>query len=382
MKRMTIGLTALAVMFVLPVALRAFPQVPENVKPNPPGLERPKHLGSEWPKLNIDEKLYSLRYTSLRGSYETFSKAHTETRTSPYPYLREQFGMFAYEKIMPEYYGQLPPEEYHQPFKDKSPCLTGATGLIDIPSAFTQRKGTWLASLSFSSNEVSGPGYFPVLYNTSEGTDIKAIVTYGYRDDTEFTLILNVLDREFLYANDAIRTTSGRMLFGLGGKLSFPTYSDHFQVAVGGMWTMFKNEDRDIIRIVDYDSLANLYLSLSTDTRLFNAHVMFKLSRYDYKAGPIAPIAAIGDDPALGYGPADTYWGTLGLGIEYKVPKWDVSFINEFTKIGYQNFLTRKNTSYNFGINKAMAKADIKAYFRGLNHEDFREIGLMATYGF
>ena len=372
---------ALFAYLLLPRALFAFPQVPEKLKPNPPGLARPEHLGAEWPKLNVDEKLYSLRYTNLRHHYGKWSKEHTEVRTSTYTGLREQFGITAYTILPPDYYGELPHPDYHQPFTEWSANISGATGLIDMPSAFTQKKGVWLASLSFASGDAD-PGYFNSLYQEYDSSDIRLGVTYGYRDNTELTATMNIYDRDISYANGASRETDGRFLFGIGGKTGFSTSEDKFQIAVGGMFTFFSDEERDIIRISDYHSISNIYAVASTDSRLFNAHCMYKLVNYDHHASSMPPTAEIAGDPSTGFAPSDNHWGVLGVGLEYKLPNKPLTFITEFTSTGPLDFLGRKDKSFNFGIHSQMSGVDLKIYKRMLNEDDADEMGLISTFRF
>ena len=276
-------LGTLVVFLLIPTIAGAFPQVPKKLKPNPQGLVRPQHLGSEWPHLNVDEKLYSLRFDFMRDHYSRWSKEHTVERTSTYPGLEEQFGITAFKILPPDYFGRLPHIDYHQPFTEMSANISGATGLIDMPSAFTQKKGVWLGSFSFSSGDANN-NYFNNMYNEYDASDLRFAVTYGYRDNTELTATMNVYDRDISYVNGARRETDGRMLFGLGGKTGFSTSHDRFQIAVGGMYTFFSDEERDIIRIYDYHSISNIYAVASTDERLWNAHVMYKFVSYDYRS--------------------------------------------------------------------------------------------------
>jgi len=366
---------------LVPAMAWAFPQVPGDLKPNPPGLVRPTHLGAEWPHLNIDEKLYSLRFDYMRDSYQTWSKEHTVERTSAYPGLEEQFGITAFKILPPDYYGRIPHPDYHQPFTEWSANLTGATGLIDMPSAFTQKKGLWLASVGYSSAE-AGQQYFPALYNQYDATDIRTAVTYGYRDDVELTATMNVYDRDLQYSNGARRSTNGRIFFGLGGKLGFNTTDDRYQIAVGGMFTFFSDDERDVIRETDYHTISNLYLVGSTDSRLFNAHFMYKWVAYDWRSSSVAPTAQIGNDPTTGLAPADDHWGELGIGVEYKLPKTRLSFITEFSNTGPLDFIARKDKNINFGVQGRMPGADVKVYTKFLNHDDFDEIGMISTFHF
>lgn len=366
---------------LIPSMVCAFPQVPKKLKPNPEGLVRPKHLGAEWPHLNVDEKLYSLRFESMRESYAGWSKEHTVTRTSTYPELEEQFGIFAFNLLPPDYFGRLPHVDYHQPFTELSANISGATGLIDMPSAYTQKKGVWLGSVSYSTGDAN-QDYFNNMYRQWDASDIRLAVTYGYRDDTELTATMNIYDRDIDYTNGATRETNGRFLFGLGGKMGFSTTDDKFQIALGGMYTFFSDEERDIIRLYDYHSISNIYAVGSTDSRLFNAHVMYKFVSYDYRSSSLAPTAQIGNNPATGLAPADDHWGVLGLGFEYKVPEKKITFITEFTSTGPLDFLGRKDKVFNFGIHGQLPDADLKLYTRMLNNDDADEIGLISTFHF
>ena len=376
-RRLILGTIVIGLLF--PTLAGAFPQVPDKLKPNPRGLVRPKHLGSEWPHLNIDEKLYSMRYTTMRQHYDQWSKEHTEVRTSTYPGLQEQFGMTAFKILPPDYFGRLPHIEYHQPFTEMSANISGQTGLIDMPSAFTQKKGVWLGSFSLSSGDANN-NYFNNMYQEYDASDMRFAVTYGYRDDTELTATMNVYDRDISYVNGARRETDGRFLFGLGGKTGFSTSQDRFQIAVGGMYTFFSQEERDIIRIYDYHSISNIYAVASTDERLFNAHVMYKFVSYDYRSSSLAPTAQIGTNPNTGLAPAEDHWGVLGLGFEYKVPRRRLSFITEFTSTGPLDFLGRKDKVFNFGIHGQTPGGDYKLYTRMLNNDDADEIGLITTF--
>ena len=356
-------------------------QVPDILKPNPVGLVRPPHLGSEWPHLNPDEKLYSLKFDLLRAHYQKWSQIHIREEVPPLPTLKDQFEIMNFQVIPPDYYGEEVIEDYHQSFEDLSPSLSGATGLIDIASAYTQKKGVKLASLVLTTIRGSRP-YMEELYGDFSATDITGMFTYGVHDNFELTFSAGNLSREIDYVS-GLTIDDSKLMLGAGGKVGFGTWADHFQVAGGFHFSVFDNTDRDVILDTDYETLSNFYATISTDSKYANAHVMWKYVNYHHSSSAEPPLTGHipGAGPDSGHAPSKAHWGQLGFGFEFKVPEHKLRVITELIKNEIA-WGSESKKSFNIALQKELNKMDMKFYGRKLNQASRNEFGLISTYHF
>lgn len=355
-------------------------QVPDVLKPNPTGLVRPPHLGAEWPGMNPDEKLYSLQYDLLRAHYQKWALQHTMEVAPKDPNLKEQFEITNYKVIPPDYYGEHPIDDYHQPFLDYSPCLAGGTGLIDIPTAYTLKKGVMVASLIISKTS-GGSTYLPELYQEFDAFDIGTSFSYGLKDNIELTFTAGNLAREIDYSS-GLQIDDSKLLFGLGGKAGFGTWADRFQIAGGFHFSVFNDEDRDTFLDTDYATISNFYAAISTDEKNWNGHVTWKYVNYTHSS---ASMPYHGHVPGAGADSGMTapsaHWGELCFGLEYKIPETKYRLISEFTK-AEKVWGSEEKASYNLAIQADLPKMSFKLYSRKINQESRDELGLISTYFF
>jgi hypothetical protein len=354
-------------------------QVPDVLKPNPTGLARPPHLGAEWPSMNPDEKLYSLKFELLRDGYQKWALQHTVEVAPKDPNLKDQFEICNYKVIPPDYYGEEPVEDYHQPFIDVSPCLSGGTGLIDIPSAFTLKKGVMVASLIVSKSS-GGASYLPELYQKFDSIDIGTSFSYGYRDDIELTFTATNLSREIDYTS-GLQTDDSNLIFGIGGKASFGTWAENFQMAGGFHFSVYEDKDRDNLLDTDYETLSTLYAVISTDEKNWNGHVTWKYQNYSKGSSVPYHGHVPGDGADSGLAPAQANWGELCFGLEYKIPDTKYRVISEFIKSEI-TWGSEDKSSYNLAVQADLPKMSFKLYSRKINQESRDELGLISTYFF
>lgn len=295
------------------------------------------------------------------------------------PGIDEQFEIGRYKKLTKVYYDPMPDEDIpcKQPYRDYGPTLLGGTGTIDMPTAYTLKRKTWVAGLTYDRKDVD-LAYWDLVYTSQETMDLYATVNYGLRDDVELSFTMSYLDRDMTYSNTSQWVTSGRVLFGVGAKFAYG--SESYTWALGFHNVFYQNRDRPIIDMQEYERLTALYASMTREEGRFTGNLMFKYANYDLDGGRWATAPFPGGTPSDGYLPARD-WVIFGLGLEYRPrDRWFV--MAEFMKESEGDFEGIKGKRLNLGLRYVVNRTDLKLYSRNLNFGGFNEIGFSAAMRF
>lgn len=295
------------------------------------------------------------------------------------PGIDEQFEITRFKRLPKVYYDPMPKEDepVKQPYRDHGPTLLGGTGTIDMPTAYTLKKGTWVGGLTYDSRNVD-LAYWSLVYTEQDTKDIYTTVNYGLRDDVELSLTMSYLDRDMVYSNSSEWVTSGRVLFGIGAKFSYG--SSDYTWALGFHNVFYQNRDRPIIDIQEYERLTALYASMTREEGRFTGNLMFKYANYDLEGGRWATAPFTGGTPPGGYLP-ERDWVIFGVGLEYRPrDRWFV--MAEYLKESEGDFAGIKGDRLNMGLRYVVSRTDLKLFSRNLNFGGFDEIGFSAAMKF
>ena len=214
-------------------------------------------------------------------------------------------------------------ENRKQPGRHFMPALCGATGLIDVPVAYTIPKRRWVASAQ-TEHVVGNSKYWPLPYRYVGESNRYFTLNYGATDNIEVNADVEMWNKDFQY-NDFINgtdpkfATHDQFFLGFGSKWAFPLQHpglERIWFATGFRVQFYENDDRSVTDFHEYERFQNIYFVFSAKgTEELFGHLMFKYVSYDWRGG-IPPAGAT--DLFPGYSPVNA-WGQWGIAFEWFV---------------------------------------------------------------
>lgn len=213
-----------------------------------------------------------------------------------------------------------------QPDGPRLPALSGSTGFVDVPAAYTMKRHRGMVALQVDHVDASG-GWWPNVYRGVKADATRLHAVYGVATDTEVNLTVEDQNHELHYNDPVFGTdpdfhTDGKLFFGVGGKRAFQV-QPHVWAAVGGRWQAFDQADRSITELHEYERFSHLFASTSWQARedLF-VHGMLKYVIYDFQGGrPASGATAVFPGFSL---PAS--WLQPGVAVEWRpITRWSVA---------------------------------------------------------
>ncbi len=332
------------------------------------------NAGKRWNTLSIEEKLRFLKFESV---HEEDLPEHK--KASGDPDLDEQFQLTGYEEIEKDSEKKFFLEEkHHRKPEPLSPSFCGASGMGEVIDAYVLPRGKWRYEAGYHSFDLDR-NYFTSIYDDGDGGTLRLGAAYGLRDGLEVWLRLNVTDNTLSYMN-GYGFSDSTLLPTLGFKVNVPLSRD-YEMGFGATWTPISMSDRDILRMLDYHSLDNVFMTFSTSSRLFDLHLMFKYISYEWD-GDTPPSGDHDNDATTGYAPHKAGWVDYGIGLEYEVRK-NMKVLLELVKNTDIDFIGRKEARFNLGFETFAGRgATLKGFIRAVNNNELSEFDVNYSVSF
>lgn len=280
-------------------------------------------------------------------------------------------------------------EDRRQPYRHFMPSLTGLTGLIDMPVAYTQPKKTYVVTIQHERVKADET-WWRLPYKSIDSSMTFASINYGATRNIELSLDGELWDKTIQY-NDPRRFTNPEFsetdlsFVGIGSKWNFAFDSvgvERLWFALGFRTQLYDDEHRDVTEVHEYDRFSNIFFVASTKaTEELFGHFMIKYVSYDF-AGGRAPS---GDtDLFEGFSPTNA-WTQWGLGLEwYLFPDFEI--LTEITREANVIFLDVDSPfnqfNWNVGARYHRENIGIGFFAKRINHRGLSDTGVQAAIRF
>ncbi|MBI4860069.1 MAG: hypothetical protein HY815_07370, partial [Candidatus Riflebacteria bacterium] len=153
-----------------------------------------------------------------------------------------------------------------QPYRHFLPALCGATGLIDMPVAYTQPKKKYVVSAQTEHLQATDR-YWSLPYKSVNGDSRYWTLNYGATHNIEVNADVEFWNKDFQY-NDPLNGTNpsfslhDKFFFGFGSKWAFPLPGTTFErlwFAMGFRVQFFNNPDRNVTEFHEYERHSHVY---------------------------------------------------------------------------------------------------------------------------
>lgn len=252
-------------------------------------------------------------------------------------------------------------QDNYQPEVHYLPGLSGSTGLVDIPVAYTLPRGRWM--LSTQSEKVDGnANYWPTVYRAVKGNANRLHAGYGVASDTEMNLTVENWNHELHYFDpifgvDPNFSAENKLFFGIGAKRAFQL-TDRVWAGVGVRYQHYEEQDRAVTELHEYERFSHAFATASWQASdSLYVHAMFKYVVYDWD----------GDRPASGASglfpgfSLPSTWSQPGIGVEYRFRRhWsaagefisdtDVQFLRDVGNNAVNATIRYEDRDKSFGI--------------------------------
>lgn len=280
-------------------------------------------------------------------------------------------------------------EDRRQPYRHFMPCLSGLTGLVDMPVAYTQPKKSYVVTVQHERVRAD-KRWWRLPYKSIDSDMTFASLNYGATRNIEISLDGELWDKTIQY-NDPVRSTnptfsdSDLNFLGIGSKWTFPfgtTAIERVWFAVGFRTQLYDVERRDVTEVHEYDRFSNIFFVASTKaTEELFGHFMIKYVSYDF-AGGRSPS---GDTATFeGFSPTNA-WTQWGLAAEwYLFPDFEI--FTEITRDANVIFLDVDGPfnqfNWNGGVRYHRENVGVGFFAKRINHRGLGDTGLQAAVRF
>lgn len=265
-----------------------------------------------------------------------------------------------------------PKKQYYYNF---APAVSGATGLIEIPSAYTiPCKDLTLTYMHEFFD--AGPRFWPLPYQEISQSNDYFVLNYGVADTLEFHLSFENWDREFQYLDGfgglgPFFESTDKFKLGFGTKwgVPIPTVHETAWLAFGLRSQFYDNEERSFIEFHEYERIQNLYVAFSVHPhREVFAHFLYRYVTYDFRGGTFPSGRT---ETFVGFQPVVDY-SQFGLGFQYYLfPQLElISELTKDTDIVFLGGLKDFNLNAGFRVQYKGIAAGFLA--KRVNHPDLR----------
>jgi hypothetical protein len=287
--------------------------------------------------------------------------------------------------------GQKPfsDEDRRQPYRAFMPSLSGLTGLIDIPVAYTQPKKKYVVTVQHERVRADNT-WWRLPYQSIVSDMTYASINFGATPNIELSLDGENWDKDIRY-NDPLLftnplfTTRDKSFIGFGGKWTFPfstTGIERMWVGIGGRIQLYDNNDIHTTEVHEYDRFQQFFMVASTKaTRELFGHFMLKYVSYDLSGGR----PASGATPFfVGFSPQNA-WTQWGLGIEYYLfPDFEIftELLNDSSTIFLDIDSTFNHFNWNVGARYHRENIGVGFFAKRINHRGLKDQGLQFAVRF
>jgi len=277
-------------------------------------------------------------------------------------------------------------DKRRQPYRHFMPSLSGATGLIDMPVAYTIPRKKYVFSAQ-TDHVVANQDYWSLPYVHVGESNRYFSLNYGATSNIEVHAIGEFWNKDFQYKDNINGTNPtfnmhDKFFLGFGTKWTFPL--PHFSPeriwgALGCRFQFYRNEDRNVTEFHEYERFQNVYgvFSAKATEELFG-HVMFKYISYDWRGGT---YPAGMTDVFPGYAPTNS-WMQWGLAGEWYVFP-DVSIFTELIKDTGVVFLGNLlQFTWNVGARYQYKGLGVGFWAKRINFRGLDNNGIQASWKF
>lgn len=364
------SLVPLALMLLLPMTVMAAKREIRKVNPS-----LPAHMKA----LDFEESGEKLNILPVQAGLMNYDATVAEK-------LRDVDHTGAGRKVAEK---SLNDDDRRQPYRHFMPSLTGLTGLIDIPVAYTQPKKTYVVTVQKERVRVDA-NWWRLPYKKIESDMTFASLNYGATRNVEISLNGELWDKTIQY-NDPVRQTDPTFsekdlnFVGIGSKWTFPfgtTAIERVWFALGFRTQLYDNVHRNVTEVHEYERFSNIFFVASTKaTEELFGHFMIKYVSYDFAGGRAASGAT---DTFEGFSPTNA-WTSWGIGAEwYLFP--DFELFTELLRDGNVIFLDVDGpfNQFNWNAGARYHRQDIGIGFfaKRINHRGYSDNGIQAAIRF
>lgn len=280
-------------------------------------------------------------------------------------------------------------ENRRQPYRHFMPALSGLTGLIDMPVAYTQPRKTYVVAVQRERVRADST-WWRLPYRGIASDMTFASLNYGATRSVEISLDGELWNKAIQY-NDPIRATnptfteSDLNFVGIGSKWTFPFGTNAIErvwFALGFRTQLYDDQHRDVTEVHEYDRFSNIFFVASTKaTEELFGHFMAKYVSYDF-AGGRSPSGATATFE--GFSPTNA-WTQWGLAAEWYVFP-DFEIFTELTREANVIFLDVDGpfNQFNWNVGARYHRQDIGVGFfaKRINHRGLADNGMQAAIRF
>lgn len=287
--------------------------------------------------------------------------------------------------------GQKPfnDEERRQPYRSFMPSLSGLTGLIDIPVAYTQPKKTYVITAQHERVRADRT-WWRLPYRAIVSDMTFASINYGATPNIELSLDGEMWDKDIRY-NDPVNGTNplfgarNKSFIGFGSKYTFPfstTAAERLWFGLGFRIQLYDNPDIHVTEVHEYDRFQQVFFVASTKaTRELFGHFMAKYVSYDFSGARPASGAT---DTFVGFSPQNA-WTQWGIGIEYYLfPDFEIftELLNDSATIFLDIDSTFNQFNWNAGARYHRENIGVGFFAKRINHHGLNDSGLQFAVRF
>lgn len=284
----------------------------------------------------------------------------------------------------------LDDELRRQPYRHFMPSLSGLTGLIDIPVAYTQPKQTYVITAQHEKVR-AGPTWWRLPYRSIRSDMTFASINYGATPNIEISLDGEMWDKEITYNDPRINapgptfSVKNRSFLGVGSKYTFPfgtTAIERLWFGLGFRLNISNEEDYDYTEVHEHDRFSQIFFTASTKaTRELFGHFMIKYVSYDFAGGRRASGRTATFD---GFSPTNA-WTQWGLGVEwYLFPDFEI--FTELLQDSATVFLDIDSTfnqfNWNVGARYHRENMGLGIFAKRVNHRGLEDNGVQFAIRF
>jgi len=278
-----------------------------------------------------------------------------------------------YEAAEQKELNETPPIRKRQPPRNLGMSVSGATGVIDVPSAYTLPCKDFILTY-VSESFRAGDNFWPFPYNSIREQNQYAVLRYGLADTIELSLSFENWNRQFQYLDGLGNlgpafTENKKFFLGIGSKWAIPMTTVHETawLALGFRAHFFENPNRAVIEFHEYERIQNLYLAFSVHPRPYlYTHFMYRYISYDFRGG-VYPSGVT--DDFIGFSLVNAY-DQLGMAIEYDLFP-NLTILTEATKDTDVIFLGGlREFNFNVGVRARYKNLTASFLAKRVNHPD------------
>ena len=280
-------------------------------------------------------------------------------------------------------------DDRRQGYRHFMPCLSGLTGLIDIPVAYTQPEKTFVVTVQHERVRAD-ERWWRLPYKSISSDMTFGSLNYGATKNIELSVDGELWDKTIQY-NDPVRfsdptfTEKNLNFVGIGSKWNFPfgtTAIERVWFALGFRAQLYDNQHRNVTEVHEYDRFSNIFFSASTKaTEELFGHFMIKYVSYDFAGGRFPSGQT---DLFEGFSPTNA-WTQWGFGLEWYVFP-DFEIIGEVTREANVIFVDVDGpfNQFNANVGARYHRDNIGVGFfaKRVNHHGLSDTGLQAALRF